>query len=188
MTDNEKLIESVRDWPTITRMSHSTQLEKLVELRDALEAAEKAHTPTDDEREALIDVMVMTKLSDFAATDMSTIHQAVDAILKSDVWRFRRIEVPEPSAEAAALVDAVMGAMDRWSVNANLDGDDEPGLWVPRVRVEAAIDSVPLPFVAEPQGEPYDAQEAVRRLRDSGVGAYMILAAVTKVYDMETKP
>lgn len=41
---------------------------------------------------------------------------------------------------------------------------------------------------AEPQGEPSDAQEAVRRLKESGVGAFMILAAVTKVYGMETKP
>lgn len=36
---NEKLIDSVRDWPTITRMSHST-----------LEVAENALTPTDDEK------------------------------------------------------------------------------------------------------------------------------------------
>lgn len=32
-----------------------------------------------------------------------------------------------------------------------------------------------------------DAQETVRRLKDSGVGAYTILAAVSKVYDMEAK-
>lgn len=48
MTDHEKLIESVRDIPTITRMAHVTQIEKIGELRDALIAAEKAHTPTDD--------------------------------------------------------------------------------------------------------------------------------------------
>lgn len=44
---NEKLIESVRDIPTITRLSHVVQIEKIGELRDALIAAEKAHTPTD---------------------------------------------------------------------------------------------------------------------------------------------
>lgn len=59
-------------------------------IRAAFAVFEAAHAPTDDEREALIDVLVMTKLSDYAATDMSTIHQAVDAIIKSDVWRFRR--------------------------------------------------------------------------------------------------
>lgn len=32
-----------------------------------------------------------------------------------------------------------------------------------------------------------DAERAVRELRESGVGAFMILAAVTKVYDMEMK-
>ncbi|KIP90170.1 hypothetical protein RU09_11865 [Microbacterium sp. MEJ108Y] len=40
MNDNEKLIESVRDYPTITRMAHVTQIEKIGELRDALIAAE----------------------------------------------------------------------------------------------------------------------------------------------------
>ncbi|MEJ6554044.1 hypothetical protein PQI51_03275 [Microbacterium esteraromaticum] len=39
----------------------------------------------------------------------------------------------------------------------------------------------------EPQGEPSDAEGSVRRLKESGVGAYMILAAVTKVYDMGVK-
>lgn len=42
MTENDKLIESVRDIPTITRMSHVSQIEKICELRDALVAAEKA--------------------------------------------------------------------------------------------------------------------------------------------------
>lgn len=50
----EKLIESVRDIPTITRMSHVTQIEKIGELRDALIAAERAYTPTDDERATII--------------------------------------------------------------------------------------------------------------------------------------
>lgn len=40
---------------------------------------------------------------------------------------------------------------------------------------------------AEPQGEPSDAQAAVQRLKNAGVGAFMILAAVTKVYEMEAK-
>ena len=57
--------------------------------------ADSSHvTPTDDEREALIDVMVMTKISDYAATDMSTIHQAVDAILAAG---FRRPVQGEPT-------------------------------------------------------------------------------------------
>lgn len=41
---NDELIESVRDWSTITRLSHANQLEKLVQLRDALIASEASST------------------------------------------------------------------------------------------------------------------------------------------------
>lgn len=37
------------------------------------------------------------------------------------------------------------------------------------------------------QGKPSDALDAVRRLKDAGLGMYTILAAVTNAYDMETK-
>lgn len=84
----------------------------------------------------------------------------------------------EPS-DAQIRADAQKYAAERYreviylsEYNAAVSGFVEGALWKPR----------------EAKGEPSDAQEAVRRLKDSGVGAYMILAAVTKVYDMETKP
>ena len=103
-------------------------------IQAALAVFEQAHTPTtptDDEREALIDVMVMTKLSDYAATDMSTIHQAVDAILAAG---FRRTVQGEPT-------DAQVEHMRRVLNDADIDysareqradaggGEMEPGDW-----------------------------------------------------------
>ncbi|SDR71843.1 hypothetical protein [Microbacterium paraoxydans] len=124
----------------------------------------EAHTPTDDEREALIDVMVMTKLSDYAATDMSTIHQAVDAILASDVWRFRRSEVPESSAGLIAMLRAWIDG-EPFEVSQERTG--QPVAKVPFAQQQgyfngyaAAVDHVAaiLAAVPEPQGEPSDAQ------------------------------
>ena len=37
--DVAALVARVKDWPTITRLSHRTQLELIEQLRDALEAA-----------------------------------------------------------------------------------------------------------------------------------------------------
>lgn len=112
LSGNEKLIESVRDWPTITRMSHSTQLEKLVELRDALEAAGKAHTPTDDERaifEAIADRLgEHSQARNFEIADSGEYETKLTGTIDVEVlaeWLvptvagFRRSEVPEPSAE-----------------------------------------------------------------------------------------
>ena len=76
--------------------------------------------PAEDEREALIDVMVMTKLSDYAATDMGTIHQAVDAILAAGYRKGPRPITDEMvKAGARALNDA------GWTY----EGADEPGCW-----------------------------------------------------------
>lgn len=51
MTDNEKLIDEVRNHGEFE--NRGWMIETIDRLTDALEAAEKAHTPTDDEREAL---------------------------------------------------------------------------------------------------------------------------------------
>jgi len=138
------------------------------------------HTPTDDEREAVTGAV--ERLRGYVEAG-SVIHTAssyrtsdgrVHLIEFNDLRTVLDAATATTGDEAVALVDAVMGAMDRWSVNANLDGDDEPGLWVPRVRIEAAIDSVPLPFAAESQGEPPDAEvrEIIREaLRQRGEGA-----------------
>ena len=90
MTDNEKLIEEVRD-----RMRRQEWLPASLAIRlaDALEAAGKAHTPTDDEREALIDTM---RNAPTHGNIVVRYDEAADAILAAG---FRRTVVPEPSAE-----------------------------------------------------------------------------------------
>lgn len=105
---------------------------------------------------------------------------------------FRRSEVPEPSVEGPAFIAIMPPSPEtskRWYSMYCLvcgveemmaDTADDPRLLDRR-------DEHNRERHAEPQGEPSDAQEAVRRLKESGVGAFMILAAVTKVYDMETK-
>lgn len=58
MTTNEEreaLIDSVRDYPTITRLSHRTQIEKIEQLRDALLAAAPDHQAEAPSDEALWD-------------------------------------------------------------------------------------------------------------------------------------
>ena len=47
--------------------------------------------------------------------------------------------------------------------------------------------NVECPEHGERQAEPSDATEVVERMKAAGVGAYSILAAVSKVYEMETK-
>lgn len=97
----EQLIESVRDIPTITRLSHVVQIEKIGELRDALIAAEKAHTPTDDEREARwshpdavyspeVFGAIQELLSEAKGSPMHALRLAVSRQMS---------EVPEPSVE-----------------------------------------------------------------------------------------
>ena len=54
-TDNEKLIKEARLFAD--RDNGLNWQGRIRELADALEAAEKAHTPTDDEREALARVV-----------------------------------------------------------------------------------------------------------------------------------
>ncbi|MCT1395652.1 hypothetical protein M4D51_07920 [Microbacterium sp. p3-SID338] len=57
-------------------------------------------TPTDDEREALAAVIAGVRWPDGAPVIGSRAGGMIrDAILASEVWRFRRSEVPEPSAE-----------------------------------------------------------------------------------------
>lgn len=54
MNDNEKLIEEARRWPAgVGPIPSAAPGNLITRLADALEASEKAHTPTDDEREAL---------------------------------------------------------------------------------------------------------------------------------------
>lgn len=147
------------------------------------------HEPTGDEREALLDVMVMTKLSDYAATDMSTIHQAVDAILAAG---FRRSEVPDPN-EWPTRAEVAKYAEERFSeviylseYNAAVSAFREAVEWLAGFRraevPEPSATARPchLPQSAppcigcrcEPQGEPSDAQveAAAREYHERGNG------------------
>ncbi|WP_336991055.1 hypothetical protein [Leucobacter sp. VD1] len=109
MTDEKTraLIAEARD-----RADHMTLLAKLTEngpgavvareeadrmtrFADALEALT---VPDGDAREKLIDVLVMTDLSDYAGTDMGMIHAAADAILAA-LPALSRAAAPESGRE-----------------------------------------------------------------------------------------
>lgn len=179
-TDSEKLIDEAAKamfevdqkmpWP----MESTASLTDFKDMaRAALAVFEKAHTPTDDEREALraeVEQVQRAAWAEIHGQDPTRTYSVAE--VKKLVYSFdnlissvlRRSEAPEPSAEAQALVDAVQEAMDRYSETANLDGEDSPISWIPVIRIEEAIDSVPLPFVTEPQGEPSDAQAERERI------------------------
>ncbi|MCK2024590.1 ead/Ea22-like family protein [Microbacterium sp. kSW2-24] len=137
---------------------------RMREAEHALEAVEKAHTPTDDEREALIDVLVMTKLSDYAATDMSTIHQAVDAILAAG---FRRSEVPEPSVNLLAEIKNAIQWRASWpsmhwpNLDALAHHDVAQAL---ADAVLAVVKRAYQPAESAAQGEPSDTQAERARI------------------------
>jgi hypothetical protein len=122
-TDNEKLIEEAfkkHDAPAWENDAVARDAAIRWHMRgftDALEAAEKAHTPTDDEREALLDDegwpvpavtdVVMKRWSNDNATIrrndggwawFSLAQSAIQALAQNGL--LRRSEVPEPSAEA----------------------------------------------------------------------------------------
>lgn len=121
MSDNEKLIEEARAFAD--RDNGLNWQGRIRELADALEAAKKAHTPTDDEREALANLVQLGFVTDW--------YEAADRILAAG---FRRTEVPEPSAEHAyqgnrsqdtcwVMVD---GEMCRKPVEAHVGTQGEP--------------------------------------------------------------
>lgn len=179
LSGNEKLIESVRDWPTITRMSHSTQLEKLVELRDALEAAGKAHTPTDDERaifEAIADRLgEHSQARNFEIADSGEYETKLTGTIDVEVlaeWLvptvagFRRSEVPEPSAEGPAFIALMPPSPEtskRWySMYCRVCGIEEMMAGTADdPRLLARRDEHNRERHAEPQGEPSDARAKV---------------------------
>ena len=104
MSDKE-LIEKIEDaYRRVRKIGpdaiYETELREVLRAAaDALEAATRVPVqgePNDD-REALIDKIVMTDLSDFAGTDMSMINAAADAILAAG---FSRATVPDAATEA----------------------------------------------------------------------------------------
>lgn len=156
-------------------------------------------TATDDEREArevawqeyLSKMRDLDAQNNLAGRGMIPSHRDWHAGWNANAAG--RSEVPEPSAEdwEPVLADVYITEAERALLVQRL-WQMQPVTPVNRhAIIDSLLQSLNIKWgdsAPEQQGEPSDAQEAVRRLRDSGVGAYMILAAVTKVYDMETKP
>lgn len=100
MTDhNEKLIEEARRAKTAVYLATDARvaddLSRIIGgLADALEAVEKAHTPTDDEREALARIVQDVLLVNYDAA-----RRIVDEMVATPAWPFHRSEATEPSAE-----------------------------------------------------------------------------------------
>lgn len=102
-TDNEKLIEEaarailasegIGPEEDGTYWGEATWPNAVKDARTAFAVFEKAHTPTDDEREALIDTM---RNAPTHGNIVVRYDEAADAILAAG---FRRTVVPEPSAE-----------------------------------------------------------------------------------------
>lgn len=188
----------------------------LVRLANALEAAEKAHTPTDDER-AIFDAIAgrlgeHSQVRNYEIADSgeyeTKLRGPVDVEVLAEwllptVLGFRRSEVPEPSDESVPCPECGQPrpfgldfmcldcngvryvSENDWYAHHGCGFEEE---WkYQREAREAIAEHLASCDWSEPQGKPSDAQEAVRRLKEAGVGSYMILAAVTKVYDMETK-
>lgn len=151
MTDNEKLIEeaAAKRYPHrnvfLEGMAYMTEERSRLPLREAFVEgakwqAEKAHTPTDDEREALRIAELDARQAAYRKEreDWFVDHEAEPEIARNAFFRgwdaavgggFRRLEVPEPSVEDQA---------------AYLRGD------------EAHFSKLKTP---EPQGEPSDPNE-----------------------------
>lgn len=137
--DNEKLIEEARRWPAGVGPIPSAAPGKLIaRLTDALEAAEKAHTPTDDEREALVALVNDARLRPGTGRTMPEV--AADVILAAG---FHRSEVPEPSAEGLHQVQYDDGSWSR-----TLEGPTEAET------LNGMAHYLRLAAVEEPQGEP----------------------------------
>ena len=115
-TDNEKLVEEARTFASSAPLGKTVwrELDKAIllirRMSDALEAAEKAHTPTDDEREA-DEKAILNALYDSgeafsgAGDEVGTDETAILVDHVPDIvlaLGFRRSEVPEPSAEHGA--------------------------------------------------------------------------------------
>lgn len=141
MDDNEKLIEEALRPMTDRDVTQNPAATRafIRQLGDALKAADKALTPTDDEREALAQVIFDRSHTPEDALNLwdGDISKLADAILAAG---FRLSEVPEPSVEdqgPAASCHLCVGAGGY---------EDHDGLWV-----ECSCQR------AEPQVEPSDA-------------------------------
>lgn len=148
-SDNGKLIEEARTWAALIGTDPRGARDLFHRLADALEAAEKAHTPTDGERGALATAVLEASVwpEKVMRAPSGSEFAFVDRLLASGVWGFRHTEVPEPTAE-----DQGPAANCAYCVGAG-GYEDHDGTWV-----ECSCQR------PEPQGEPSDAQvDAARR-------------------------
>lgn len=174
MTENENLIAVARTW-TASECAASPvgAFQTIAYLANQLEAAEKAHTPTDNEREALgVLIRDIYRKNGYYAPDQVV----ADAVLAAG---FRRSEVPEPSETVAALerqiqkLDADLGQeIDRreelhdiadrlsWAIAPVSEIGEHSSANDPW---ENAIEYAESRVWAEPQGEPSD---LIQRLID----------------------
>lgn len=114
MSDREKLIEEAaeaiaREWRNVR--SHEDM------ARAAFAVFEKAHTPTDDEREALVAILEAPLTEESHGRTFS--EMLADVILIR--FGFRRSEVPEPSAEGYAEFEG-------WESRCDYCGSALPGV------------------------------------------------------------
>lgn len=165
MNDNEKLIEEARDRvakladavpPTqrVRILAGEVEDERtslIIRLADALEAAEKAHTPTDDERDE-----VRTAI-DYLDELIEIFSHRVDVqhVLRWVIEKLRRPVHPEPSGYRATLVHEAREHADHYR-----RFDDTESLVSTLVEMANA-----LAASSEPLGEPSDAQALIRGLR-----------------------
>ena len=155
MTDNEKLIEEAatamwadpEQWATITEPVRDDFRGM---ARSALAVFEKAHTPTDDEREAL--ARVAAKIERVPDSDAVTIDKADARILVAA--GFCRPEVPEPSA--LTICECYRDGSEMVTCESHTEPQGEPP------SSENAYTGIPLSeVIRSEQGETSDAQTLV---------------------------
>ena len=141
-------------------MTDETFADRMARQSIAAAEAQKAHTPTDDEREALIEQATWALIEWDTDTADRGVRDEHYRDRRGDVERvfpilFRRSEVPEPSAAREFLKAAL----------AESDADEAEGGAGWDVEVDARTVLELLDEPSEPQGEPSDAQ-ALLTIRD----------------------
>lgn len=119
MTDNKKLIEEARRAKQAvylaTDASVADDLSRIIGgAADALEAAEKAHTPTDDDRKALKELLISihdTRVKSFEATGGDASH-ALSAWDVEGILAGLRIAADSPRNEVAITRQRIVEAAD----------------------------------------------------------------------------
>ena len=153
-TDHEKLIDEARAFSSQSFLGMSTarSLDRaIVLIRDLVAVFEKAHTPTDDEREAALDSERLRQIAEWLRMDLGQVETARRVELIADrhdhlAAGFRRTVQGEPPADERAA---------RAELRRIVDIDDARRVLVSSADVRAVLDALQARTV---QGEPSDAQ------------------------------